>query len=450
MNRGMRAYFLSPALPAVGLLFGMVFCLAISYFAGLRWLPMATTIFYGVFFVWVAALAWQQRSLLRNPGIIDKLFWAFVWVILASLLLHDIGDAIAQKYLRFLPFMVVLPYICGRMMRPRDIQVFANILAWAGPLILMLAITDYWANLAGIQIYSRWIFFGYDHTPLLIGLVLSGSMIALSFHFFTTKVDQSQPLSLHRLSVLIAVGVVAVAIVLIAARGALLGGLLGIVCMVLTMRHLPLSRRVVFLLYVSAMIGLTSFALPKAQAELYAGLMTSPDRVLMASPTSSLTILASTATPILGKDSCRPFEVGNNSVAMRWVLYQEAVTMLKSWPWTGVGAALFGRNSCTGAAGFPHSTLLQSFSELGIVGGLLFVVLISTGVAGIARKVFCNTATQEKQVAQLTLALLMLYLGTDQIYGNYFMAVGSYFLIGVSASMQSNPVWNNPLEGRHA
>ena len=34
--------------------------------------------------------------------------------------------------------------------------------------------------------------------------------------------------------------------------------------------------------------------------------------------------------------------------------------------------------------------------------------------------------------------LFVMYLLTDQLYGNYFMAVGSYFLVGVAASMRSN------------
>jgi len=39
------------------------------------------------------------------------------------------------------------------------------------------------------------------------------------------------------------------------------------------------------------------------------------------------------AGPILGEASCQPFKEGNNSVAMRWVLYREGVAMLVAHPY---------------------------------------------------------------------------------------------------------------------
>lgn len=452
----MRGYFLSPALPAAGLLFGMVFCLAISFFVGLPWSQLATIAFYGVLLVWIGLLVMQQREAVRDFGLIDKLFYAFVLVALMSLAANDIHDIVVQKYLKFLPFMVLVPFLCGRLMRPRDIRIFAVFLAWAGPAILILALVDYWVNLADIKIYSRWRFFGHDHTPLLIGFVLSGSMVALAFHFFTAKAIRSGSLMLYQLAILTGLGVQIMAIVLIAARGALLGGLLGVACLTLTMRGTPIARRVFFLGYVTVMVALVSFALPKPQMQFYARLMTSPDRVLIASNAKSGSIglvgpeQTVKAIPILGQASCKPFEVGTNSVAMRWVLYQEAIAVFMNWPWIGAGAALFGRNSCSGVSGFPHSTILQSFSELGIVGGLLYIGLVATGGAVIIRRLLHNSALQESHVASLCLALLTFYLFTDQVYGNYFMAVGTYFLIGVSASTQSNHSWNKSLEAGDA
>ena len=81
-------------------------------------------------------------------------------------------------------------------------------------------------------------------------------------------------------------------------------------------------------------------------------------------------------TPILKEASCLPFKHGIDSVAMRWVLYQEAVAMFLQDPWIGVGAAAFGKYSCAGIGGFPHSTALQILAELGILGAGLFAILV--------------------------------------------------------------------------
>jgi len=58
-------------------------------------------------------------------------------------------------------------------------------------------------------------------------------------------------------------------------------------------------------------------------------------------------------------------------------------------------------------------------------------------------------------VSGITLAALcdnhaVYHLKLDRLYGNYFMAVGSYFLIGGAAAMQSNRVWSDARVGENA
>lgn len=139
--------------------------------------------------------------------------------------------------------------------------------------------------------------------------------------------------------------------------------------------------------------------------------------------------------PILGFDSCRPIEINADSVAIRWVLYQEAMAQFMQAPLMGNGAGLFGERSCLGTGGFPHSTVLQAFSELGLVGGMALVTLLATAVTALFRLL-----AREKNLAGnthlfLTLAFLAMYLIADQIYGNYFMASGTYFALGVIAAL---------------
>ena len=119
-------------------------------------------------------------------------------------------------------------------------------------------------------------------------------------------------------------------------------------------------------------------------------------------------------------------------------------------PLWGVGAASFGRYSCAGEMGFPHSTILQSFAELGIVGGILYCGLLIVAFFSLIRRVFTSATKPADAAVQLSLSLFVMYLLADQFYGNYFMAAGSYFLIGVAASMSSNPEWNDAPEAGNA
>ena len=440
-----RPYLFSPALPAAILLFGMIFCLAFAQFAGLRWQPSATITLYSGLLVWVVLLAWRQRKLWAGIGMIDILFGAFILWVFASLAIQGAPEAVAWRYGRYLPFLVIVPYVCGRLMRARDLHLLFKIVASAGLVMLILLAIDYWQNFHGVAVYrsyDRLPFFGHDYASLLIGALLAGALIVFYFRSLTGNADSSTSL-LRRAADLAAVSLISVVLVWVAARGALLSGLLGIFCLTLILRRRSLFNRLILVLYLTGLLALSFQFLPQPQALFYQRLITKPNATFMAE--SGKASLQQDA-PILGTASCRPFEAGLNSVAMRWVLYREAVAMFVDRPWRGVGAASFGRHSCTGVMGFPHSTILQAFAELGVIGGLLFVGLMLAAFVVFSRKVVEANATRATQAAQLGLAWFTMYLVADQIYGNYFMAAGSYLLVGVAAGMRSNPAWNDGVE----
>ncbi|WP_310446587.1 O-antigen ligase family protein [Thiobacillus sp.] len=434
------AWLLSPALPAAGLLYGLLFCLAIAHLMGWMWPPLATKIFYGALFSWVGVLAWRSRPLPRSPVLADKLFGLFVLGVLVSLLAHGRADSSAMKHLQFVPSLVVLPYIIGRIMTPGDARLLVRVLVWAGPLILLLAIFDYYQSRETMTAGPRWIFFGTDHSPLLISFMLSASLIASTFMLF-----MQHRTAWRQAALLVVQGISVVSLVFVAARGVLLGAMLGMVFMMFATRGVPVVRRVGFLMYLSAVLIFAFFVLPNPQSELYAKLMTDPNIAYQTSfaeaPNFGADTAVSGATPILGEAACSPFKEGQNSISMRWVLYKEAVAVFLGAPWGGVGAALFGRHSCAGVGGYPHSTILQSFAELGAAGGLLFVGLMAWTMASLLR-----AGRTKHWMLPLVLGMAVQYLATDQFYGNYLMAAGTYFWVGMTASMQSNSE-ESPLHG---
>lgn len=438
------AWFLSPALPAAGLLYGMLVCLAIAHLMGWMWPPLATKIFYGALFFLGSMLAWQRRSLLRNLVLSDKLFWLFVLGVLISWLAHGRADSSTLRYLQFIPFMVVLPYILGRIMTPDDVVRLVRILVWAGPLALLLATIDYNQGHETMTAGLRWIYFEVNHSPLLISFMLSASLIASTFMLFAQRRTVW-----GRVGLLILQGVCVAALVFVAARGVLLGALLGLVFLLLAKGGVSMVRRTVFLLCLTGVLIFAFSILPNPQSEFYAKLMTDPKSVYKINSPAAQNFGADTAqpgvTPILGEAACSPFKEGLNSVAIRWVLYKEAVSVFQSAPWAGVGTALFGRYSCTGVGGYPHSTILQSFAELGVAGGLLFAGLMVWTMASLLR-----AGRTKHWMMPLVLGMFVQYLATDQFYGNYLMAAGTYFWVGVAASMQSKSQWSPSQESENA
>ena len=351
MLNEMRAYFLSPALPAAGLLCGMVFFLAFSHFMSLRWQPAATITLYSVLLVWVSSLAWRERKRWGGIGGLDALFVAFILLVLASLVVQG-AHTVGWKYGRYLPFLAIGPYVCGRLMRTQDVQLLSGILAFAGLVMLVLLALDYWENLTALTVYSRWHFFGYGYTPLLVGMLFASSLVVWSFPSLTGGSGSGELLSLRKAGRLLALGLVAAALVGVAARGAVLAGVVSMFSLVVIVRQWSLSRKFLLLLYLTAIMLFTYWILPAPQAQGYRslGALSIENTLGEVLSNSSVPGLIGWVLklpqwnwvpahlvwePILGKESCAPLYEGIDSLAIRILLHREAIAMFVSSPWWG-------------------------------------------------------------------------------------------------------------------
>lgn len=111
--------------------------------------------------------------------------------------------------------------------------------------------------------------------------------------------------------------------------------------------------------------------------------------------------------------------------------------MFSENPVFGVGAARFGEQSCAGPMAFPHSTILQGGAELGLIGGGLLIGLMMLAAVTLARPLLSVRQGSNWSVHAFVLALFAAFQLGDQIYGNYFMSVGTWLLLGIAASMRA-------------
>ena len=110
----------SPAYPAALLLYGMIFALAGAHFMAVSWSRPMTITLYTVPLVWTLALIWREHRRLLPITTLDVLFVGFVLVVLTSIIFQGGFQGGAGKYARYLPFMAIVPYLCGRLMRVRS------------------------------------------------------------------------------------------------------------------------------------------------------------------------------------------------------------------------------------------------------------------------------------------------------------------------------------------
>ncbi|WP_035383201.1 O-antigen ligase family protein [Ferriphaselus sp. R-1] len=433
------------AYPAALLLFGLLFGFAFTYFLQVPWKSWMTITLYCVSLCWVLMAARSRLERLLPRTRLEWLTAGFALLILLSFTLHHSRHVWLSGYLRYFPFLVVLPFLCGKLMRPVDVNRLSKIIIYAGLALLPLLLLD--LLFSARQLGQRWTFFGQDHSPLLVGGLLATALLAQGVRRAGSHgSDKKSQLFEYGLMVLLAT-----ALVWVSARGWLLSSMVALLVMaVITYKSRKLcveySRQFVLVL-VTVILSL-SF-LPRPSSQFYAGLLTPPPQVAVAEGgggeaggvmEEATGVLGVTHhwEPILGDESCRPIIDGINSIAIRWTLYREAWEIFRLDPLAGVGAGNFGLYSCSGIMGFPHSTVLQAFSELGLLGGVLLLAIAFLMAREFLRDVSEPRAPEILNARQLVIALFAAYFLADQIYGNYFMSSGTYLLIGMFANLHVN------------
>lgn len=223
------------------------------------------------------------------------------------------------------------------------------------------------------------------------------------------------------------IAILIITLVSVKARGLFFVGILGVFIIAWSARNRDFKLRSALVVFVLAISVITLKIQPEADTHFYFKLLTPPN--------ISFISTENRAHPILGLDSCKPFDESQNSTAMRWVIYKEAVAIFMTKPLFGIGAGRFGERSCTGIGGFPHSTILQSFAELGVMGGtllgLLFVSLFT-----LLRKCIFNQNNVVTAESVFVLTLFSTFFVADQIYGNYFMMVGTSLMLGITSRIE--------------
>ena len=458
INLVARPLGFSPAYLAFLILFGLLLAFALVSFFKTEWSPVITVSVYMVALAGVVFLAWQRRNSLSRPNRFDLLLALFIIIIIISTVIHGPVSNLIRRPIHYLPFLVIAPYLCGRLMSRADIELFAYLVKFVGLGILPILV---WDNYISPTPIGRHTYFEVDHAALLIANLLAFTLLSVA----TRGVDNSAWRTLSptwrsaiRYS---AMGLLVGFIVWVSARGWVIAILFGFIALLLASIHIRDFRRVFSkqLVFVLAMVmsvvtviklthendiytkGAQSLVnelwLAKGSSRLNRGESLPVENWLNAglsqpAPTGNSKQIkpAETLTP----DSCQILEEGMDSIKIRAVLYREAIEQFVQFPIGGRGAGLFGAGSCIGIGGYPHSTILQALAELGLIGGLPLIALYMMGVFYLF-KVMTRGDRSDKVSTLFLLSCLIMLVVTDQIYGSYFMASGTYFLLGVTSSV---------------
>lgn len=418
-------------------LFGLPFLQSAFYMLGLSWSRYTTLTFFTVLSLLVLThICLLLRSLTRF-NLVDACVISFVSVIVLSLSISNLTIEFDYRLWGHIIFSIVMPYVTGRCIsKPEELTNLRKFISIAGLLILPIMLVDRMLITTSEQ--GRFPFFGINHSPLFIGALLSATLICHHSWLLSPGIAGSERSHLQKIAGNVMLCLLTVFLIWTSARGWVIAGIVGSLYVTLAAKHVSYSKRIAVQLIIFCTAVLSFYGLSILDPKFGGVYSIAADTL---TETQSFLFFGSDGVlakgvPILGEASCLPFAIGDDSIAMRWVLYQEAVTISLQQPLFGIGAGAFGLYSCSGPNGFPHSTILQVISELGVLGGVIFFILIILTGHAIIRE---RRSTQTVQVSISTTfvaPLLVSVLVADQIYGNFFMATAFFLLTGIVAKLQ--------------
>lgn len=428
---------LSPATPAAFLLYAIIFGFALWSYLGWQWQRVDTAVLYGVVAVWaggVVVYRWQNIGVSLNR--LDVLFGVFLLWVLGSVATHWWEGTI--QYLEFIPFFVILPYLLGRMMPAQDIDLFKSLLIGIACALLLLLPFEYWKNSQPGYLYENSpapILFGQGHGTMLSGLLFSAALLALISKLILPIAPNSPDQGLikrHYLFSYLVLLALVPAMIWIASRGPAVSAILGLVTLFFSASFISWKKKItiLFFLVLSALLAFSISFQNKHHKEYYQLLFMRPAAALSSAPHQAPKL--EYGKPILGESICKDIP---NSISDRWIHYRTAWEIFLAKPWTGVGANAYGFYSCTGPGWFPHTTILQVLSELGVMGGLLYFSLIGVVFWTIISRGNTEATVHSKADMSWLLAFVVFQFTVSQFNSNYFMSAGLYFVIGLAASL---------------
>ena len=438
-----NGFIKSPAGASALLLYGILFGFILAENLSFPWTKICTTIYYlGILFLTFVVVFRRWKFSLIKINKIDLVFGLFVcYLIMSSAINFWQGTT---YYLLLAPIFIILPYVLGRLMNEEDILKFWNMLQLMGIVLILLIPYEYFEYKLP-PFVKEWplpYLFGQPHGTMLSGQVISSALlVAVTVMLFDIrkKSEIKYEKTLSFLKSTIFLGLSLITVLWISARGSLLVAILGIGVLFLYSSNSCLKRKLLtfLLLGASLFLAIQNPYLNKNNRERYNEIIQSPPNFIFPRVLSDKTLnnkSSDAPEQILDKKACKNIA---NSIADRWIHYQTAILIFWKHPVIGVGANKYGQYSCSGPGWYPHSTILQVFAELGLLGAFLYAVMLYLTYSTYIRYHNFISTIQAKAVSAWLLAFLTFQLGLNQIYGNYFLSAGLYFTIGIASGIIS-------------
>jgi len=436
-------YIKSPAVPLVILMGGHFFYLGFLYFANIQGgSTLRTGAFFGLLYLYVFISSWRHWRCLRVQTV-DLLFACFVILLLLSLMIHE--NRGQERYLQFLPFFVVFPYLAGRLCSSETIKQFIFGYVWItwGALILIAPWLLERLN-DSVPPELRPYIFGVGQTSIYAGQLVGGVLTLLVSYLLLQRNWGVLRWAMAGLMFLLVTS-----LIILTARGPLMTALATIAIALATASWARPRQRALMAGWLAACVVLAIVALPPRYAGFFVQGMSGAVKEVKSDEAYFFALyLHKDRRHIQDQDVWTEYKgplqgcitLANKGAAVgswgaRVWLYREALEQFISSHGRGVGVGGFGERVCGDSGLSPHSTLLQAFVELGLLGGAAFLAIIvwTTHYLWTALR---STSVGMRAIASLLASLWCFYVLFDQVNGHYLANAGFFLLTGACAALR--------------
>ncbi len=369
--------------------------------------------------VWVVPLALLMPGALRRGLIltpVDLLFAVFSILLVLHLSFFTL-EASVRHWVLLATFWAG-PYAAARLIPAARLETFLTTIGLVTFIIAVGSIAwQLWMQLT----------VGSNVRPMLLGVVHGAHLVALALGIFV--VLASSGVMAMTLWTTCAVAALATAqLVLLGSRGVFMAVMAGGIVMVLApVNDRRIARAMVFAAILSG-AALTMTLNSVARDFLVRAYVPIEQPIGAGIPSVSKEVAG------LSAEECDRLSKLVDSTPIRIWLFRQGLALAQEYPVAGIGLENYAAYTCPGA--FPHSTVLQSFVELGAFGGLVFALLLivaalSTALAALDRR----SALPLARAGIGTFALLAFFVLLDQFYGRLLLSSTIAMTLGIAATI---------------
>lgn len=395
------------ALPSVVLLHGLGFLLLLSWGAGWGRQP---SLLLTVIAVASAAVLWRLVLEARNRALVmaggDWAFAAIIAAVVLSLAWQPWGAPWVRINALYLLFLAVLPYLCGRLVKPDDLKLFTSLVV----VVFAVSLTIYaviFLTVDDSQWHYRPIIYGSDEVTARMASLCAYVCMIGWYWYMSSSYKPSIWLEAVAVGMLFAL---VIFLSFLGLRGVVLATVPAVLLTCAKANWLGrLHRFSIVLLYLGAVIC----------AYYLFGSAVAKDVNAM----RELAGIVSDGAPI----GCGASEENVSSFSIRMELFRDAWAQFEANPIFGGGAGTFGQHSCwRSPLAHPHNVVLQALGELGIVGALILVCILAYAMA---RSIFQRWRRHDRY--NLAFMMFVFAVFNSMVNGNYFTSAELWWSLGL-------------------